>query len=143
MKNHRGVESIGEVFHKESSKEKYNKTNGQIDNLRGYQTAGKPSTDKLATDDKQIQREANYLKNIHIDQSIERLISVGLINEGYEAWYCKCMHVLGAPYVIAQADIALNKGKNPQALFHFLINKAMNKAEDPFMPRFNKRPTHD
>jgi hypothetical protein len=131
------MDSLESLIHKESSKEKNNKTNGHIDNLRGYDTTGNSSIDKLATDDKQIRREARYLKNIHIDESITRLTAAGLINEGYEAWYCKCMHVLGAPFVMAQADKALNIGKNPQALFHFLINKEMNKANDPFMPRFN------
>jgi len=133
------LSSLGEVIHKKKKQKKYNKTNGQIDNLKGYQTPGKSSTDKMATDDKQIRREANYLKNIHIDESLKQLTAAGLVNEGYEAWYCKCMHTLGVPYVMAQADVALHKGSNPQALFHFLINKAMNKHVDPFMPRFNTR----
>lgn len=135
-------ESLREVIHKERSKEKNNKTKGHIDNLRGYDTRGKKSTDDLATDDKQIQREANYIKNIHIDETIQLLKSVGLVNdEKYNAWWAKVCHTLGASFVRDQANLCINRRdvRNPQALFHFLINKEMNKRNDPFMPRFNRK----
>lgn len=136
------VQSIGEVFHKEKNQKKYNKTTGQYDKLKGYGTDGNKSTDKLATDDKQIRREANYLKNIHIDKAYEDLLRMNMItNPKYQAWYCKCLHTLGVTFVMAQAQQAQKNARdqdNPAPLFHFLINKAMNKADDPFMPRFNR-----
>lgn len=134
-----GLQSIGEVFHKEKNQKKYNKTKGQNDKLKEYGTDGNKSTDKLSTDDKQIRREAKYLKNIHIDKCYEDLLRMGLItSEGYQAWWCGVMHKLGTGFVMAQADLALKNGRNPAALFHFQINKAMNKHDDPFMPRFNR-----
>lgn len=135
------MESLGEVFHKERSKEKNNKTKGQYDNLKGYTTSGDKAIDKLATDDKQIQREANYIKNIHIDETIKLLKSVGLVMDNkYDAWWAKVCHTLGSSFVRDQANMCLNKRevRNPQALFHFLINKEMNKSNDPYMPRFNR-----
>jgi len=125
------------LIHKEKKQKKNNKTNRQIDKLKGYSTPDNMSKENMATDDKQIRREANFIKNINIDESITKLTQVGLLIEGYEGWYAKCMHVLGVPFVMAQADQALSKGKNPPGLFHFLLNKAMNKHHDPFMPRFN------
>ena len=137
-------ESLSDIFiHKEKKQKKNNKTNGQIDNLKKYSTNGNKSTDKLATDGKQIRREANYIKNIHIDETYERLKMVGLINDDkYKAWWCGVMHTLGVAFVTAQAEHAQIYAKdpsNPAPLFHFLINKAVNKSQDPFAPRFNKR----
>lgn len=129
------------LFHKEKKQKKNNKTKGHIDNLRGYDTQGNKSIDELATDDKQIRREANYIKNIHIDETIALLKSTGLItDEKYNAWWAKVCHTLGASFVRDQANLCLNRRdvRNPQALFHFLINKEMNKRNDPFMPRFNR-----
>lgn len=138
------VQSIGEVIHKESSKENNNKTRGQYDKLKKYGIDGTKSTGKLATDDKQIRREANYLKNIHIDKCYEDLLKMGLItSEGYQAWWCGVMHKLGTSFVMAQADLALKNGRKPAALFHFQINKAINKLEDPWMPRFNRSRAED
>lgn len=138
------VESIGEVFHKEKNQKKYNKTKGQYDKLKEYGTDGNKSRDKLAIDDKQIRREAKYLKNIHIDKCYEDLLRMNLITtEGYQAWWCGVMHKLGTSFVMAQADLAIKNGRNPAALFHFQINKAMNKADDPFMPRFNRNNSQD
>jgi hypothetical protein len=137
------VLSDNPVFHKEKNQKKNNITTGQYDNLRGYNTHQALSTDNLSTDDKQIRREARLLKNIHIDHALERLRSAGFVNEGYDAWYCKVMHSLGVPKVEALAQISLDKcraGSTPQALFHFLLNKELNKVTDPYMPRFNKRP---
>jgi hypothetical protein len=137
-----GTSSIGEVIHKEKNQKKYNKTKGQVDKLKGYGKQGTKSTDKFATDDKQIRREANYLKNIHIDKAYEDLLRMNLISDTkYQAWYCKCLHTLGVTFVMAQADQAMKNARdrdNPAPLFHFLINKAMNKAADPYMPRFNR-----
>ena len=135
------TESLKQVFHKEKNQKKYNTTTGQIDNMRGYNTTSKNTIDKSATDDKQIKREANLLKNIAIDQALERLRSVGLVNGGYDAWYCQQMHSLGIAKVTALAQTAIDKcraGKHPAALFHFLLNKEVNKAADPYMPRFNR-----
>lgn len=133
------------VIHKEKNQKKNNITTGQIDNLIGYDTTAQPSTrksDEFATDDKQLKREARMLMNIHIDEALERLRSVGFINEGYDSWYCKVMHSLGVAKVTALADRALNTpirpGSTSAALFHFLLNKEYNKATDPYMPRFNK-----
>ena len=97
-------------------------------------------SDNLATDDKQIQREANYIKNINIDSTYERLKSYELImDDTYKAFWCGAMHKLGVAYVEAQAHHAMTHGRAPAALFHFLINKALNAKDDPYMPRFNKR----
>lgn len=135
------AETLDKFSTKERSKEKYNKTNGQIDKLKGYTTPNRSSSrhsDNLPTADKQIKREANFLKNIHIDEAYLKLKSVGLITDDkYQAWWCGAMHTLGVSYVHAQAEIALSKGNNPQALFHFLVNKAINKSTDPHLPRFN------
>jgi hypothetical protein len=134
------AETLSKLSTKESTKEKYNKTNGQIDNLKGYSKPFHSSTrqnDNPPTVDKQIKREANFLKNIHIDEALDRLKSAGLVNgDGNNAWWCSTMHTLGVAFVMAQAETALSKGKNPPALFSFLINKAMNKAVDPHLPRF-------
>lgn len=126
------------LIHKEKKQKKNNKTTGQIDNLKKYSNATNMSTDNMSTDDKQIQREARYIKNIHIDKSLEQLKSVGLVNGNqYDAWWCKVFHTLGVAFVTAQADRAMTYGKQPQALFHFLINKEMNRAIDDTLPRFN------
>lgn len=129
------------VFHKEKNQKKNNKTTGQYDNLKKYGKAGTLSTVKSTTcSDKLIKREANYLKNIHIDQCYDQLFNMGLItNSNYKAWYCGVMHKLGVTFVMAQADQAIKNARdrnNPAPLFHFLINKALNKHDDPFMPRF-------
>lgn len=138
----RGATSIGEVIHKEKNQKKYNKTKGQDDKLKGYGKQGTKSRDKLATDERQIKREANYLKNIAIDKAYEDLLRMNMItNDRYKAWYCKCLHTLGVSFVMAQAHLAAKNAKdqdNPAPLFHFLINKEMNKAIDPYMPRFNR-----
>lgn len=137
-----GLQSIGEVIHKEKNQKKYNKTKGQNDKLKGYGKQGTKSRDNLATDERQIKREANYLKNIHIDRAYEDLLRMNLItNTQYQAWYCKCLHTLGVTFVMAQADQSMKNARdrdNPAPLFHFLLNKAMNKAIDPYMPRFNR-----
>lgn len=136
------AESIGELFHKEKKQKKYNKTKGQYDNLKKYGNQGTLSTDKLTTSERQIQREACYLKNIHIDKCYEQLIMMNLItNPDYRAWWCSVMHKLGTAFVMAQADLAIKGARdksNPAPLFHFLINKEMNKAGDPYIPRFNR-----
>lgn len=127
------------LFHKEKNQKKNNKARGQIDKLKEYGTEGTKSTGKKTTGESQIKREANYLKNIHIDTCYERLVRMELItNSNYQAWWCGAMHKLGTGYVMAQADLAMKNGKNPPALFHFLINKAVNKRDDPYMPRFNR-----
>lgn len=131
-------QSINELFHKEKYQKKNNMTKGQIDNLEKYANLGNKSNVDLTIPDKLISREARYIKNIEIDTLIERLASQGLLLEKYEAWYFKVCHTLGVAFVSIQADKALNQGRNPQALFHFLINKAMNKSNDPFMPRFSE-----
>lgn len=137
------TQSMSEIlFHKEKKQKKNNKTTGQIDKLKKYTTSGELSNgkrDNYGATDKQIKREANFIKNISIDETLQRLTSAGLLHEEYRDWYAKCLHTLGVSFVTAQADMAFNKGKNPQALFHFLLNKAMNKANDPYMPRFNRR----
>lgn len=129
---------------KERSKEKNNKAKGQIDNLKKYANPSTESSgelDTLATADKQIKREANYLKNIHIDEAYERLKLLGLItnrDDQYRAWWCGVMHKLGVAFVMAQADQATkNATSSPPGLFHFLINKAINKLDDSNLPRFN------
>lgn len=130
------------LFHKEKKQKKNNKTNGQIDNLKKYtKPSGKSSSqiDNQPTPDKLIKREANYIKNLHIDQAYERLRSVGLITDDkYQAWWCGTMHTLGVSFVMAQAEHCLTKRevKRPAGLFHHLINKAINKSQDPMMPRF-------
>lgn len=139
---HKSTQSMSELLiHKEKKQKKNNKTSGQIDNLRGYHNDNQSASGQLAnqpTSDKLIRREANYMKNIHIDSTYERLKSVGLVmDDKYKAFWCGAIHKLGVAFVTAQADIALNKGNNPAALFHFLINKQLNEKQDPFMPRFN------
>lgn len=138
------VESISEVFHKEKNQKKYNKTKGQYDKVKKYGIEGTKSRDNLSTDDKQIRREANYMKNLHIDKAYDDLLRMELIsNPNYRAWWCGVLHTLGVTFVMTEADKALKNGKNPPALFHFLINKAMNKASDPYMPRFNRSRAED
>lgn len=127
------------LIHKEKNQKKNNKTKGQYDKLKKYGTNGTKSTDKSTTSERQLKREANYLKNIHIDDCYTKLIHMGLItSENYQAWWCGTMHRLGTSYVMAQADLAMKNGRNPAALFHFQINKAINRADDPYMPRFNR-----
>ena len=140
--SNRGAESIGQVIHKEKNQKKYNKTKGQYDKLKGYGTSDTKSSDKLATTDKLIKREANYLKNIAIDKAYEDLLRMNCINEGKNRnWYFKSIHTLGVAFVMAQAQQACKNARdpeNPAPLFHFLLNKAINKHEDPFMPRFGR-----
>lgn len=145
MRTNRGnIASIGEVIHKEKKQKKYNKTKGQYDKVKKYGIDGDMSTGKLATDDKQIKREANYMKNLHIDKAFEDLLRMELISDiKYRAWWCGTLHKLGVTFVMVQADLALKNGKNPAALFHFLINKEINKANDPYMPRFNRSRAED
>lgn len=128
---------------KERSKEKNNKARGQFDNLKKYANPSTKSSGEsgtLATADKLIKREANYLKNIHIDEAYQKLKLMGLItnrDDQYQAWWCGVMHKLGVAFVMAQADQATkNATTSPAGLFHFLINKAINKLDDPNLPRF-------
>lgn len=128
---------------KERSKENNNKAKGQLDNLKKYANASTKSSgelDNLATADKLIKREAKYLKNIHIDEAYTKLKLMGLItnrDDKYQAWWCGVMHKLGVAYVMAQADQATkNATSSPAGLFHFLINKQLNKLDEPHLPRF-------
>lgn len=131
------------VIHKESSKEITTKTTGQIDNLEKYTKPTRKSnsqSDKGSQPDKVIAREANYIKNLAIDELYERLVSLELVmDHKYKAFWCGAIHTLGCAYVEAQANHALQYGKKPAALFHFLINKQLNKSSDPYMPRFKGR----
>jgi hypothetical protein len=140
--NNRGLESVGQIIHKEKNQKKNNKTKGQHDKLKKYGNEGTMSMDKLTTSDYQIKREARYMKNIHIDQAYERLLMMKCItNPNYKAWWCGVMHKLGVAFVMVQADQACKNAKdrdNPAGLFHFLINKELNKNIDPYMPRFNR-----
>jgi hypothetical protein len=137
------AETLDKFSTKERTKEKYNKTNGQIDNLKKYTTISRSSSSQFAnppTVDKQIRREANFLKNIHIDEALDHLKSSNLVNgDKYDAWWCGTMHTLGVAFVMAQAELCLSKKevRSPAGLFHHLINKALNKANDPHLPRFN------
>lgn len=130
---------IGDVIHKEKNQKKNNKTTGQYDKLKKYSKDGNSSTDKSTVSERQIKREAKYIKNLHIDSTYERLKAANLIeNDQYKAWWCHVMHTLGASFVIAQAELSMKNARdpsNPAPLFHFLINKAMNKAKDPYSPR--------
>lgn len=139
---YRGTSSIGEVIHKEKNQKKYNKTKGQYDKLKGYGNDDTKSNGKLTTSDQQIGREANYLKNIHIDKAYSDLLRMNLISEGKNRnWYFSVLHKLGVSFVMVQADLACKNARdqdNPAPLFHWLINKEMNKAADPYMPRFNR-----
>ena len=134
-------DQIGDVIHKEKNQKKHNKTIGQVDNLKKYTSHDNKSMDNLTTAEQQIKREAKYLKNLHLDEVYQGLLMKGLISdERYEAWYFKCLHTLGPVFVLAQADRALRNARdprNPAPLFHFLLNKAMNKSIDPTLPRFN------
>lgn len=134
-----GLTSVGEVIHKEKNQKKYNKTKGQYDKLKGYGNDDTKSRDKLTTD-KLLQREARYMKNIHIDKAYENLIKAKCITEDSNRnWYFKCLHTLGVTFVMAQADQACKNARdkeNPAPLFHFLLNKAMNRHIDAHMPRF-------
>lgn len=132
-------EKLDSFFHKEKYQKKNNKTIGQIDKLKKYTNAGNKSNDKLTISDKQISREQRYIKNLDIDNLVARLTEQGLLMEQYQDWYFKVCHTLGTGFVAAQAEIAIMKGNNPQALFHFLINKAMNKSIDAYLPRFNNK----
>jgi hypothetical protein len=125
-----GPEHISSVFHKEKKQKKNKETNGQIDNLRGYHTPYQSVNRQMATDDKQIKRDANLYKNIHIDESLEKLRAAGLLNEGYDAFYCKVMHQIGVAKMSALAQISIDRvrpGNHPAQLFHFLINKELGK----------------
>lgn len=134
-----GLTSINEVFHKEKNQKKNNKTKGQYDKLKKYGNDDELSSGKLTTD-KLIKREALYMKNIRIDKAYESLLRMNVITEGKNRdWYFKCLHKLGVTFVMAQAELSLKNSRdknNPGALFHFLINKEMNRSIDPYMPRF-------
>ena len=125
------MDSIRKVIHKEKEPKRKDKTTtGHIDNLRGYHTNQQAGNRQLATDDKQIQRQANLYKNIHIDECLDRLRAAGLLNEGYDAYYCKVMHTIGVAKMSGMAQTAIDRvrpGSTAAALFHFLINKEMGK----------------
>lgn len=130
------------LIHKERSKEITTETTGQVDNLEKYTKPNRKSnrqSDKGSQPDKTIAREANYIKNLAIDELYERLVSIELVmDHKYKAFWCGAIHTLGTSFVEAQANHALQYGKKPAALFHFLINKALNKQADPYMPRFKQ-----
>jgi len=131
-----------EVIHKEKNQKKNNKTTGQVDNLEKYTTPSGLSnsqSDKGSQPDKVIKREANYIKNLAIDDMYDRLIQLELVmDHKYKAFWCGAIHTLGTSFVDAQAAHALQYGKKPAALFHFLINKQLNKQNDPYGPRLNR-----
>lgn len=138
MQPNRGrVTSIGDVIHKEKKQKKYNKTTGQIDNLKKYGNLDTLASDKLTTSDhRRIAREARYMKHLDIDNCYDSLRGRGLIaDDKYRGWWCGSIAKLGVSYTLAQADLALKNGKNPPALFHFLINKRINGVIDRFSPR--------
>lgn len=119
-----GMDSIADFIHKEKNQKKYNKTKGQLDDLKKYTTTGQKASDKLTTD-KQMSKSAVYVKNHHIDNVVMQLQSKGLLSTEYGDFYYWVCHQLGASFVQAQAYIALEKGREPAALFHWLINKEL------------------
>lgn len=124
------MDSLSDIIHKEKKQKKNNKAKGQLDNLdKIRQPAAKVNT-KKATEDKQIRREAQFIKNIHIDELLGKLYEQDLLRKKYHNWYAKCIHQLGVTFVRAQADKCLNDEgvRNPQALFHFLLNKEMSRG---------------
>lgn len=136
------------LFHKEKNQKKNNKTKGQVDNLKKYANRDTLASDKLTTSESQIKREANYIKNIHIDTCYDKLRERNLItDDNYREWWCgPVMQTLGCEFVMAQADRAMKAARDqsrPAGLFHFLINKEMNKRNDPYMPRFNRTERSD
>lgn len=80
-----------------------------------------------ATSQKRQRRRASFNKNERIDQLLERLMNADLLMEDYWKWYASAIHQLGTTFVQAQATIALEQGRNPRALFHWLINKELDK----------------
>lgn len=138
MRTNRGnIASIGEVIHKEKKQKKYNKSTGQIDNLKKYGNSDTLASDKLTTGDlRRIKREAKYMKHLDIDNCYDQLRGRGLIaDDRYRGWWCGAIGKLGVSYVLAQADLAFKNGREPAALFHFLINKRMNGVIDRYSPR--------
>ena len=138
-----GSKHISEIVKlKEKNQKKNNKTTGHSDTVRKYTTNDDLASGKSTTDDRVIKREARYIKNLHIETCYDKLRSAGLIDDQrhdrWRDWYFKVIHTLGTSMIMALANTAMTAArdpKNPAPLFHFLINKEMNRKKDPYAPR--------
>lgn len=149
-----GSRHISEIVKlKEKNQKKNNKATGHSDTVEKYSKDGTMSSMKsarLATEakgqdgvaDRVLKREARYIKNLHIDACYDKLRSAQLIDDDRHAtwrdWYFKVIHTLGASMVMSLANYALTESRdpsNPRPLFHYLINKEMNRKKDLYAPR--------
>lgn len=149
MDKPKGVESLAEVFHKESNQrkttDKRSIDHSPIDNSSIVQgiTAVNSITEQLsehqnrrkAIGQEQLQKRERLHKqtrNLEIDASLHSWVMEGLVDEAYLSWVAKCCHTLGLETVNRLAINARN-GKYPQRLFSSLLKGSINlKAKQDY-----------
>jgi hypothetical protein len=137
-----GVESLGELIHKEKKQKKttdkrstdYSSTdNSSI--VQGSTTVKRPTEQiqdrqnrHLLNGQQALAERAKARKreqNIAIDEHLHGWVMEGLVNPDYATWVAKSCHVLGLE-VVNRLAINARNGKTPQRLFSSLIKGHMN-----------------
>lgn len=137
-----GMESVGEVFHKEKNQkkttDKRSVVSSPLDNssifqgsttvkslpeqLEEHQNRQKSIGQQKLVDRERLHRQT---RNIEIDEHLHGWVMEGLVNPDYATWVAKACHVLGLETINRLAINARN-GKQPQRLFSTLIKGSMN-----------------
>lgn len=118
--------SLGEIIHKESSKEKQNAKGllaiGQKENTARHTQLQVANSQKDKTLSKH--RLAKLRINAEIDEFLHSLLLDGMIDEQYWPWHAKACHILGIPLCNRLAINARN-GANSQRLYASKIKGAL------------------
>lgn len=139
MESTTNPESIGRIFHKESSKEKL-KTKGLMplgkrkgerlkENTKVHSQMQMPNVQQTKGE-QHINRELSSYrleklrKNAEIDSFLEQLLTENIINKDYFAFHAKAIHTLGLPACRKIYIQSLN-GETPQRLYAYKIKGAL------------------
>lgn len=128
-------ESIGDIIHKESSKEKLKtkslKPLGKTPQAKGLKDFTDTSQQLQMSNEQRTKGEqltAYRLKKLRINSEIDRflhdLLIDGLINQSYWSFHAKAVHTLGIQFCNMIAINSRN-GTNPQKLYAFKIKGAL------------------
>lgn len=156
MDRRSGVESLGEVIHKEKKQkkttDKRSTDNSLLDNssivqgsttvkslpeqLSAHQNRRKAIGQEQLAKRERLHRQT---RNLEIDESLQSWVMEGLVDIAYASWVAKCCHTLSLE-VVNRLAINARNGKYPQRLFSSLLKGSMNlKAKQDYydMERLN------
>lgn len=135
-------ESLGEIFHKESSKENQKVKRSKA--LSHKERISHSSSIKI-TDESQKKvslkdqtsltlRSAGAERNARIDDILLELLMNNLIDEDYWKFHTMCMHKLGIQKYVSIVNDARN-GRNPKHLLSYKLKGALEFAKKREMYR--------